>query len=307
MSLTQDFRVRRGDPMADQAQLDRLRIVVVAEDSVQYESSYLGQHGVSFFLTAERGDMTCHVLVDVAQNPDALLENMKQMEILPSSVDAIVLTHCHYDHTQGVARMIKAIGKQDLPVIAHPDLFRLHFVSDPYLRQIGVMEGDRRPDIEAAGGILYLTRDPLEITPGLMTTGEVKRQTDFEEVGMNLFTMENGRLHGDLMLDDISVIANVKDKGIVIVTGCSHAGIVNITKQATELTGGEKVHGILGGLHLIEAADARIRKTTQGLQEFSPDWISAGHCTGFRAQVSLYTAFKDRFFPLQTGVRFNVP
>jgi len=293
--------------MAKQAQLDKLHIVVVAEDSVQYDSSFLGQHGVSFFLTAERGDTTCHVLVDVAQNPDALLENMKQMNILPSAVDAIVLTHCHFDHTQGLARVIKAIGKQDLPVIAHPDLFRLHFVNDPYLRPIGVMEGDRRPDIEAAGGLLYLTGDPLEITPGLMTTGEVKRQTDFEEVGMSFFTMENGRLHGDLMLDDISVIANVKDKGIVIVTGCSHAGIVNITKQATELTGGEKVHGILGGFHLIEATDAQISKTTQGLQKFSPDWISAGHCTGFRAQVSLYTAFKDRFFPLQTGVRFNVP
>ena len=292
--------------MADQAQLDRLGIVVVAEDSVQYESSYLGQHGVSFFVTADRGSTTRHVLVDVAQNPDALLENMKHMDIVPSSVDAIVLTHCHYDHTQGVARVIEAIGKQDLPVIAHPDIFRLHFVSDPYLKHIGVMEGDKRPDIEAAGGKLYLTRDPLEIMPGLMTTGEVKRQTDFEEVGMRLFTMENGRLHGDLMLDDISVIANVKDKGIVIVTGCSHAGIVNITKQATELTGGEEVHAILGGLHLIEASDTRIKKTVQGLQKFSPNWISAGHCTGFRAQVSLYTTFKDRFFPLQTGLRFDL-
>jgi len=293
--------------MSDEGQLDRLRIVVVAEDSVQYDSSFLGQHGVSFFLTAERGGITRHVLVDVAQNPEALLENMKRMEIPPSSLGAIVLTHCHYDHTQGVARVVKSIGKQDLPVIAHPDLFRLHFVSDPYLRHVGVMEGDRKPDIEAAGGMLYLTRDPVEIMPGLMTTGEVKRQTDFEEVGMSLFTMENGRLHSDLMLDDISIVANVKGKGIIIVTGCSHAGIVNITRQANELTGTEKVHGILGGFHLVEASDTRIRKTVQGLRAFSPDWISAGHCTGFRAQVSLYETFKDRFFPLQTGVRFDVP
>jgi 7,8-dihydropterin-6-yl-methyl-4-(beta-D-ribofuranosyl)aminobenzene 5'-phosphate synthase len=292
--------------MPDQVQLDRLRIVVVAEDSVQYESSCLGQHGISFFLTAERRGITRHVLVDVAQNPEALLQNMKQMEIPFPSLGAIVLTHCHYDHTQGVARVIKTIGKQNLPVIAHPDLFRLHFVSDPYLRHVGVMEGDRKPDIEAAGGMLCLTRDPLEIMPGLLTTGEVKRQTDFEQVGMSLFTMENGRLHSDLMLDDISVVANVKGKGVIIITGCSHAGIVNITRQATELTGTEKVHGILGGFHLVDASDTRIRKTVQGLKRFSPDWISAGHCTGFRAQVLLYQTFKDRFFPLQTGVKFDV-
>ena len=296
--------------MVNKGELDRLRITVIAEDSVLYESPYLGQHGISFLVTPERQDVIKNVLVDVAQNPSALLENMAMMDIVPSSIDAVVLTHCHYDHTQGLAKVLREIGKRDIPVIAHPDIFRLNFVGDPHLRHVGVMDADKRANIEDAGGTLYLTRDPLKIMPGLITTGQVERTTDFEEVGINLFTIDNGQVKPDLMFDDISVIANVKGKGLVIVTGCSHAGIVNITKQAAQVTGTQRIHGIIGGLHLIEAigaAEIRIKKTAQALKEHDPDWIYAGHCTGFKAQVELYNTFEDRFSPLHTGMIVEVP
>jgi 7,8-dihydropterin-6-yl-methyl-4-(beta-D-ribofuranosyl)aminobenzene 5'-phosphate synthase len=90
------------------------------------------------------------------------------------------------------------------------------------------------------------------------------------------------------------------------VTGCSHAGIVNIAKQAIELTGCEKIEGIIGGLHLVGASDARIKRTVEELSRLNVAWISAGHCTGFKAQVVLYLAFKDRFSPLHTGMRLEI-
>ena len=293
--------------MFSRGKLSKLKLTVIAEDTVAYESPYLGQHGVSFLLTTERDGIKKNVLVDVAQNPTALLENINMMQISLSCIDAVVLTHCHYDHTQGLGTIIKEIGKKDLPIIAHPDIFRLNFITDPYLRHVGVMDGDKKTDIEASGGSLYLTKDPLEIMPGLITTGEVERVTDFEEVGINLFTIDNGEVKTDPMLDDISVVANIKGRGLVIVTGCSHAGIVNITRQAIKLTDTEKIHGIIGGFHLIEASESRIKKTVQALKEFNPDWIYAGHCTGFRAQVELYNTFKDRFSPLHTNMIVEVP
>ena len=293
--------------MVSKAELIKLKLTVIAEDTVAYESPYLGQHGVSFLITAERDGVEKNILVDVAQNPDALIENIDKMQIDLSCIDAVVLTHCHYDHTQGLGKVIKEIGKKDFPIIAHPDIFRLNFITDPYLRHVGVMDGDKKVDIEAYGGTLYLTRETLEITPGLFTTGEVERVTDFEEVGINLFTIENGELKRDLMLDDISIVANIKGKGLVIVTGCSHAGIVNITKQAVTLSGIEKIHGIIGGFHLIEASESRIKKTAQALKGFNPDWVYAGHCTGFRAQVELYNTLKDHFSPLHTGMIVEVP
>jgi 7,8-dihydropterin-6-yl-methyl-4-(beta-D-ribofuranosyl)aminobenzene 5'-phosphate synthase len=286
--------------------LKRLKITVIAEDSVGYDTPYLGQHGISFLLTAEREGVVRNILVDVAQDSAALIENINRMQIAISCIDAVVLTHCHYDHTRGVAKILREIGGKDIPVIAHPDIFRTNFISDPYLKSIGIMDGDRREDIESSGGILYLARNALEIMPGLISTGEVERITDFEEVGMSLFTIENGQVKGDLMKDDISVVANVRGKGLVIVTGCSHAGIVNIIQQSIKLTGTKKIHGIIGGFHLIEASEERIRKTALALKKFNPDWVYAGHCTGFRAQVELYNIFKEQFSPLHTGMTIEV-
>jgi len=296
--------------MAQKAELDRLKITVISEDSVGYESPLLGQHGISFLVSAERNGTIKNILADVAQNPTALLQNMGMLGIALSSIDAVVLTHCHYDHTLGLAKILQEMGKKDIPIIAHPSIFRLNFITDPYLRHVGIMDGDRKANIEASGGVLYLTRDPLEIMPGLMTTGEIDRTTDFEEVGIRLSTLEDGKIKPDSMRDDVSLVANIKGKGVVIVTGCSHAGIVNIAKQAVKLAGTEKIHGIIGGFHLIEAtgfAETRIKKTAQALKMHDPDWIYAGHCTGFRAQVELYKTFKEKFSPLHSGMIVEVP
>jgi len=294
------------EDVAEIGELDSLKITVLTEDSVLYESHYLGQHGVSFLLEGAKGSDVMRILVDVGQNSQALLSNMKLMNISPSIIDAIVLTHCHYDHTQGVARMLREIGRRDIQVIAHRDIFRLNFVTEPYLRHVGIMPGDSREEIEKAGGSLLLTKDPVNLMSGITTTGEVKRQTDFEQVGIALKTIEGGEVVDDQMLDDISVVANVNGKGLVIVTGCSHAGIVNIARHAVELTGCGKIEGILGGLHLIDASDVRIKGTSEELAKLNPKWICVGHCTGFKAQVELYLAFGERFSPLQTGMQFEI-
>jgi len=286
--------------------LDSLKITVLAEDSVLYESPYLGQHGVSFLLEGVSGENTKRILVDVGQNSEALLYNMRTMGISPQIIDAIVLTHCHYDHTQGVARLLWEIGRKDIQVIAHPSIFRLHFVTEPHPRHVGIMQGDSKMEMEKAGASLSLTREPFMIMPGITTTGEVKRKTEFEGGSIGLKTIENGMVADDLIFDDISVVANVGDKGLVIITGCSHAGIINIANQAVEVTGCNKIESIIGGLHLVEAPDTVIKRTIEELSKLNVSWISAGHCTGFKAQAELYLAFGDRFSPLHTGTKFEL-
>jgi len=287
-------------------ELDHLKITVLAEDSVLYESPYLGQHGVSFLLEGVSGDKSGRILVDVGQNSEALLHNMTIMGIAPSTIDALVLTHCHYDHTQGLTKLIRQIGKRDMPVFAHPDIFRLHFITQPFYRHVGIMPGDSKIEAEKAGARFLLSKDPVEIMPGMTTTGEVPRRTDFEQVGIALKTIDNGMVVDDLVLDDMSVIANVRDKGLVIVTGCSHAGIVNIVNYATQITGFDTIEGVIGGLHLVEAPDAIIKRTVEELLKKNISWISAGHCTGFKAQVELYLSFRENFSPLHTGMTFEI-
>lgn len=286
--------------------LDKLRIQVIAEDTVGYDTPYLGQHGIAMLLTAEKAGRRFCVLVDVAQDPAALLENMRRMEIAPRTLDAVVLTHCHYDHTRGIARVLAEVGKTEVPVVAHPELFRPHFITDPFLRCIGMADADRPEEIHKSGGRLCLTRDPLELTPGLATTGEVPRQTGFEQIQMPLLTLAKDRLRNDTMADDLSVIAAVAGCGLVVVTGCSHAGIVNICRHAMDLTDCKHLHGIIGGLHLLDADDMRIAQTTAALEHFKPDWIRAGHCTGFRAQMAFHQTFGDRFQPMYTGMHLEI-
>ncbi|MFP4301957.1 MAG: MBL fold metallo-hydrolase, partial [Spirochaetaceae bacterium] len=292
--------------------LDSLKVTIVAEDSVGYETPYLGQHGVSFFLEARGGGVERRVLVDVAQHPGPLLSNMELLGIEPPTIDTIILTHCHYDHTQGLAEVLEAIGKQDLPVIAHPEIFRLNFATEPELRHIGVMSSDTQDKIEAAGGTLYFTREPLQILPGLTTSGEIPRVTEYENKEENLKTFREGKIVVDRMIDEMSVYGSVAGVGTVIVTGCSHPGIVNITKHARALAreagpgadgaGAERVAAVIGGFHLIESNDERIRRTVTDLKAEAVGHVYAGHCTGFPAQAALYTTFGEAFTPLRTGL-----
>jgi 7,8-dihydropterin-6-yl-methyl-4-(beta-D-ribofuranosyl)aminobenzene 5'-phosphate synthase len=235
------------------AYLDWVRVVVLVENSARFASPYLGLHGTAFFVEAYRGGARLGVLVDVGQNPDALLYNMKVLGVSPTAVDAIVLTHCHYDHTKGVSAVLKAIGKRGVPVIAHPDIFRPNFVTEPYLRYVGVDVNDSRERIVESGGALILSKDPVQLMPGLLTSGEVRKRVDFENVKSPFRTVSSdGRVVEDDMRDEIAVIANVRNEGLVIITSCSHPGICSIVKQAIELTGVKKVKAIIGGLHLAE-------------------------------------------------------
>lgn len=289
-----------------QKSLDSLNITVIAEDTVPYESPLWGQHGISFLVEATSGNSSQCVMVDVAQNFTALEHNMTLLGLDFSMVDTLMVTHCHYDHSKGIALVLEATGKEDIPVVAHSDIFRLHFVTDPFLMHVGIMGTDSRQHIEDAGGTLFLTSEPLDLMPGLKTTGEVPRITEFEDPGIALKTIEDGKIMNDLVMDDISLVANVRDKGLVIVTGCSHAGIVNIARHAMGLFPGVPLEGIIGGLHLVEASDDKIEKTVKALVDLNPAWISAGHCTGFRAQVKLLEAFGDRFEPLSSGKSFSI-
>jgi 7,8-dihydropterin-6-yl-methyl-4-(beta-D-ribofuranosyl)aminobenzene 5'-phosphate synthase len=165
-------------------------------------------------------------------------------------------------------------------------------------------DADSRSAMEGAGARLVLSSDPVMLMPGLATTGYVPRLTDFEAAGTELRTLDEvGREVVDPMDDDISVVAAVGNEGLVIATGCSHAGIVNIVVRAKELTAVDRVAGIVGGLHLVEATMERIRKTVDALSGLEPAMVCAGHCTGFDAQVELRAVFGSRFQPLRTGQR----
>jgi 7,8-dihydropterin-6-yl-methyl-4-(beta-D-ribofuranosyl)aminobenzene 5'-phosphate synthase len=288
----------------DIGQMDSLRITVLVEDSVSHNTNLMAVHGVSYLVEASREGRIFRTLVDVGSNPAVLFHNMDALGVAPGCIDAIVLTHCHWDHTRGLSEVVKKIGKENLPVVAHPAIYRSVFSITPRLRYTGVDHADFPGPVAENGGVLLLTKDPVRLADGLATTGEIDRITDYEGSGGGIRS-DDGLIAEDNMPDDISLLANVKDRGLVVITGCSHAGIVNIVRQARRITGVTRLSAVIGGLHLVNADSAKIDKTVDGLAQTGVELVSAGHCTGFEAQCALRRALGQRFEPMQCGSRYE--
>ncbi|NMB41824.1 MAG: MBL fold metallo-hydrolase [Firmicutes bacterium] len=288
-------------------QVDSVRVVTLLDDYAGYETSFYAQHGIALLAEVSAQGSCRRILLDVGQAATPILHNMALLGLDPSSIDAIFLSHCHYDHTEGLVDMLKAIGKELLPVIAHPDIFRGNYIFDPFIRNIGITHKNGVEAIEAAGGHLVLADQAFEIMPGVLSTGEVKRKTDFECQGIGTYNLVDGVISGDTILDDISIVINVKDSGLVVLSGCSHAGIINIVNHSKEITGVDEVELVMGGFHLIEATDERISKTAQAFQKLNVNTVVAGHCTGLKACAELARALGDKFTLLQCGTTLTIP
>lgn len=283
-----------------------LGITVLAEDFAGYDSPLLGAHGISLLLQVHGAQQTTNVLFDVSQSSETILHNMEILDISPGCVDLVFLSHCHYDHTGGLFGMLKAIDKKDLPVIAHSTLFRPHYFIDPALKHVGVPRESAPPELEHMARFVFMDHS-FSLMPGVISTGEVKREVEFEKsVTLSLFTEQDGALVPDQMKDDLSLIIRMGEQGLVIVTGCSHAGIVNIVRHSMKLTGEKKIRAVIGGLHLVDADGDRIEKTAKALYDLNVQDLYVGHCTGLRGEATLLSLFKDRLSKLHSGMRIEL-
>ncbi|ASJ10434.1 MBL fold metallo-hydrolase [Thermococcus sp. P6] len=267
-----------------------MRVYTLVEDYSGYESPFLAQHGVSF-LIEYRGK---RLLFDTGQSEKPVLHNMALLGLDPKDIDYIFLSHCHYDHTGGLPGILKAIGR-DVPVIAHPTLFRRHFVIRPYLREVGVPFS--REDVKG----LFLTAEPFQIVENLYSTGEIREREDFERTPLEVYTLKNGSIVRDELLDDMSVVVKTS-QGLVVVSGCSHAGIVSIVKRAIKITGEKRVKAVIGGFHLIGASEERIRRTVEEFKKLGVEEVYTGHCTGLRAEAAFLEAYGESFHRLHSGM-----
>ena len=206
----------------------KVEIVVLILDSSLVESKLKSKHGLAFFIEAKIGDKEVTIMLDTGPSSDHLLRNADKMDINLQKIDIVTISHGHYDHTGGLIGTLKKIEKRVL-VIAHPKIFDPKLKIMPHLRFIGTP--CKPSDIESAGGVPILVTDPVKIANGITTTGEVPRTTAFERI-RGFLTVHNRRLVEDFMLDDQALIIDVENKGLVVVAGCAHSGIINTIKHA---------------------------------------------------------------------------
>jgi len=275
----------------------KLTIRVVVENSTSIRNiKLLGKHGLCMFLEAETEKEKTTILMDTGPSPDVTLHNIDKIGLDLSKVDLIFLSHGHYDHTGGLVEVLKKIGKKT-PVIGHPAILNPKYVAKKF-RPIGLPF--KPSEIEAVGGELLLTKNPVKIAENIWSTGEIERITEFEKV-KGFLTVENGILKEDLIPDDQALIVNVEGKGLVVISGCAHAGIINTVKYAQKITGNNKVYGVLGGFHLEGVPQERLKATIKELDNLKPKIVGPCHCTGFKAINQISNFFKENFVLLQTG------
>ena len=267
------------------------------------------EHGFSALVEVTRAGGSVHrLLFDTGVTPDGMVENMRRMDLDPGGVEAVVCSHGHFDHTTGLDGFARAVGRANLPVVIHPEFWSKRRIALPG-REPWELPTPSRPALEGAGFEIVEADKPSFLLEGcLLVTGEVARTTDFE-AGFPVHQAErNGAWEPDpLILDDQALVVHVRGRGLVVLTGCGHAGVVNITRYARHLTGVEAVHAVMGGFHLTGGLfEPIIPATVEALAELAPDVVVPAHCSGWKAATALAARLPEAFIQNTVGTTFDL-
>lgn len=273
-----------------------INITTLAENTAN--TGLMAEWGLSILIEVDDK----RILLDTGASFSAIY-NAQILGVDFNTVDLIVLSHGHYDHTGGLKDILTRRGPVD--VVAHPDIWgkKYSFGELDNKRYIGIPF--HREHLENLGARFNLSRDPVWITENIVTSGEVPFTTDYEETDQSLYVMEENNAVRDTFPDDLS-LAIKTDKGLAVFLGCAHRGMINIIRHFRTITGEERIYSIVGGTHLISASPERLDRTVKELKKTGIQKLGVSHCTGFEASARLSAEFRDIFFLNSAGTRYKL-
>jgi 7,8-dihydropterin-6-yl-methyl-4-(beta-D-ribofuranosyl)aminobenzene 5'-phosphate synthase len=278
-----------------------MHLTVLCENFAPMSFGIIGEHGFSALIESEGKTL----LFDTGQGL-GLLSNAKLLGKNLNNVEAVALSHGHSDHTGGLAGLIR--NHKARRVIAHPGIFdkkmAVRKIGDKIIRiPIGLPAS--KEELEKMGVIFQLTEKPMEIIPGVWFSGEVPAKNDFEFTDPDLRVETPEGLVADPFRDDAALFIKT-DKGLTIVSGCAHRGIINTIDYAREFVGDIPIFAVIGGFHLHNADQDRVNKTIEALKNMGPQIVSGGHCTGQDSAFILREGLRKSFRFMSIGQRFEL-
>jgi len=269
-----------------------VKATVVCENCVFHKRGAVAEHGFSVLLETGSGSY----LLDTGEGK-GVVNNALLFGLDLKAIKGIILSHHHYDHTGGLLPLLDWIGPRE--IYAHPDLFKESFsISGEQPRSISMPY--TREALEAKGATFNLSAAFRQIAPGIWLTGEVPRRTDYETGDAKQVVKSNGAFVPDGLRDDQSMVIETP-KGLFVVLGCCHSGIINTLSHIMEKMGTNRIHTVIGGTHLGPASDAQKEKSIAALKSFAIGHLGVSHCTGLKTAVRLSAEFGDRFFFCNVG------
>ena len=270
---------------------------------------FVGGHGLSMLVTVSRGERTRSLLFDAGGSPDGLVFNLERLEIDPRLFSAIALSHGHWDHVLGLIGLLRKLGRPHLPLVLHPDAYlkRAVLKDDGQLDQ--PMAPLSRQALRDAGlEVIEAVAPSFLLEDMVLITGQVARTNTFESGWPAHHAERDGRWEPDpLICDDQGLVMNLRGQGLVVLSGCGHAGIVNTVHYAQAITGISRVHAVLGGFHLGPNAFAdRVAPVVGALMALEPSLVVPAHCSGVRAGVAIAQSMPAAYVQNTVGTRYTL-
>lgn len=268
----------------------------------------MAQHGFSVLIEVWQGAKRGKVLFDTGVSRTGILHNMDALEIRAADIQAIVLSHGHADHAMGLPGLMDRLGTRNLPLVLHPDAYLERKLMLPNGSEVNIPPPKRsdlrREQIE----VIESVGPSMLVDDMLLVSGEVARTTEFEKGFATHWARRDGTWVPDpLILDDQCAILNIAGKGLVVISGCGHAGIMNIIRHAQKLTGIQEIYTVIGGFHLTGTLfEPIIAPTVAALQAIGARYLLPAHCTGWAATHQIARVMPDAFIPNAVGTTLSL-
>ncbi|MFZ7111742.1 MAG: MBL fold metallo-hydrolase [Desulfatiglandales bacterium] len=263
----------------------------------------LAEHGLSLLVEVFKGEERLTLLFDTGFTDVGVPYNLQKLGIETAHIDAIVFSHGHPDHTAAIGNILTSSGR-NIPLITHPFAFRKRYLVFPDGNRV-LSNTLSEESLIKAGADIRLSSDLLPLAPFAFVTGEIDMVNDFELHFPLAHYEENGKLEKDFFEDEKSLVINVKNKGLIVITGCGHRGVMNTIAYAKRLSGVDRIHAVIGGFHLTGTTTMeKISRTVEEMERVGPDFIIPTHCTGLRAMKQFADAMPERFILNAVGTKF---